>query len=1447
MPTTVTTSTSVVLVATSSNTPPYIVLLPNISTIGRIITVRDNDGFASLANNILLSTTAGAIFSDGTNSISINQPYGFITFNTNPNGVYYILNTFAFPAGQAAANVSNLTASSITTRQIFFTDIATPSTNSIYTSSSILYLNSTAVGEVTASNLTSTVNGLGSSGYLSSIAAVSPSVWVAVGRPSSIIAGSTAGSAQYSTDSFTWVNATGGFFGNGGNSVAYADGLFVAVGDNNDNVGPNLGYNKWSIDGSNWNNSTTPSMSFDQYRTQVNYNNGLWHSVGANPYGGPRTIQWSTDGKTWNDSLGYPFPSGGGISGFATGITYGNGLWVASGFCESFPGAGVIWSSDGSNWSNATSVSWTGSYINGVAFNGSRFVCLPLNGTNPSSLNIAYSTDGKSWSSSGITGGNLNNGAGQVSGNGTIWLITSGGGAPNQGKYLIYSTDALTWNSTTTFSLCNATTRLTDPYYDGATWWVGLQNDSNAQAIFYSGNGISWNKAGVTSRFISSGFPNSFAVKPGQSNNNILLVSAITGVFQQISTSVTTNVLTVSTINMTGNVTINAGGTRVAIGNGAGSNTQGLSAIAIGSNAGQTNQGSNAIAIGERAGNQTQSTNAIAIGIYAGQNRQGISAVAIGAFAGSNTQGQSAVAIGNGAGSNVQGINSIAIGSNAGQINQSTNAIAIGALAGKSNQSTNTIVLNASGVELNTTLSNAFFVKPIRNFIPVGTSMLFYSLGSGEITYGPPVSTFTGLTTGTLSNTNTLVTSNITITSGILSVSRIDFITGVSITAAGTRVAIGCNAGVTNQGDYSVAIGAGPGPFGGAGQLNQGGYAVAIGGGAGIGNQGGGSVAIGPFAAQNTQGGSSVAIGSSAGSSSQGSFAVAIGYLAAQTNQSDYAIAIGISAGRTNQGFSAVAIGYEAGAGGQGSNAIAIGSNAGSNVQGRSAIAIGILAARNAQGINGIAIGSNAGGEGQHTNAIAIGESAGAEDFVGRAQSTNAIAIGKNAGKGYQGPNAIAIGEGSGGYNNNISFTGQGSNAVAIGTFAGSNQQGISGLAIGYLAGQSSQGLAGVAIGSNAGNANQATNAIAIGSVAGQNNQSTNAIAIGRLAGTDSQYQAAIAIGAAAGNNTQRAFTIGIGYWAGNNNQQQAAIAIGTNAGCNTQSVDAVAIGNSAGNSTQGRSAVAIGVSAGQNNQGSNAIAIGNSAGQTNQSTNTIVLNASGTALNTSVDNAFFVKPVRSQTFLTGQTLGYNSTTSEIVYGVPSSDRRIKKNIETANLNMCYSTMRSLPLKFFEWNFPIISTLVSTFSTILELDENASTLSEVVSTFFISTYTSTDVQDKRSLGYIAQDVEEIFPKSIFKVDQYGYDDFKGLDTDQIVKMHYGATQKTMEIIDTQSTLIGQLEGQISTINSSTAPIYSTIETQSTLIGQLFTLYTSTQTVVGQLQEQVSSLIGSNAP
>ncbi|NDE19116.1 MAG: hypothetical protein EB000_01555, partial [Alphaproteobacteria bacterium] len=90
-----------------------------------------------------------------------------------------------------------------------------------------------------------------------------------------------------------------------------------------------------------------------------------------------------------------------------------------------------------------------------------------------------------------------------------------------------------------------------------------------------------------------------------------------------------------------------------------------------------------------------------------------------------------------------------------------------------------------------------------------------------------------------------------------------------------------------------------------------------------------GAIAIGENAGQTNQGTNSIAIGNAAGQTNQGTSAIAIGNAAGQTNQGTSAIAIGLNAGQVSQQLNAVAIGNAAGQTNQGTSAIAIGNAAG--------------------------------------------------------------------------------------------------------------------------------------------------------------------------------------------------------------------------------------------------------------------------------------------------------------------------------------------------------------------------------------------------------------------------------------------------------------------------------------------------------------------------------------
>ena len=98
------------------------------------------------------------------------------------------------------------------------------------------------------------------------------------------------------------------------------------------------------------------------------------------------------------------------------------------------------------------------------------------------------------------------------------------------------------------------------------------------------------------------------------------------------------------------------------------------------------------------------------------------------------------------------------------------------------------------------------------------------------------------------------------------------------------------------------------------------------------------------------------------------------------------------------------------------------------------------------------------------------------------------------------------------------------------------------------------------------------------------------------------------------------------------------------------------------------------------------------------------------------------------------------------------SDERIKTNIESANVSRCVDIVQGLDLKYFEWDFP----------------------------------EGTDADDKHSLGWIAQEFAQFFPKSVDTNEAHGISDFQNLNSDQIIKVMWGALRQLRAQLKSQA-------------------------------------------------------------
>jgi hypothetical protein len=156
------------------------------------------------------------------------------------------------------------------------------------------------------------------------------------------------------------------------------------------------------------------------------------------------------------------------------------------------------------------------------------------------------------------------------------------------------------------------------------------------------------------------------------------------------------------------------------------------------------------------------------------------------------------------------------------------------------------------------------------------------------------------------------------------------------------------------------------------------------------------------------------------------------------------------------------------------------------------------------------------------------------------------------------------------------------------------------------------------------------------------------------------------------------------------------------------------------------------------------------------------------------------------------------------------SDERIKEDIELADLDLCYEAIKAIPLKRYKWRDEI--------------------------------YTAEQVTDRRKLGWIAQDVEAIFPKAVgtheFKYNQIFeetiipaveeeldadgnvitaaqpertergdlisedvIEDCRNLNSDQIYAAMYGAIQKLMAKVEALETSNADLIARVAALEA----------------------------------------------
>jgi hypothetical protein len=534
----ITANTDVVLVPTVQN-QPFIVYLPNTNTlINQVITVRDGDGYASQGNPIVISTLSGAYIAGATIENSITTPYGFITYQTASNGSYTPITSFQSYTSHPLANVSNFF-----TPTIQLNDLNTPNqTNTMIISSQSLYVNSTIRGQVTDSNLTSTIQSLGSFGYISSLSTaterllqstvrgfqnifstgtlITNTLTTNASRPFTIyystnfttlstltLAGGgalTSSSIQYSYDGSNWKAIASGGFQYGCQGIGKINNYWIATGQY-DGGNSKIGSIQKSFNGSNWSNNTSGGLGGKCVCQNYTIGNTSPYALVGGGVGGVTlgSIQYSSDGVTWNSNV-----SGGFING-CSALAWNGSYFLAGGNDVTNVNSTIQYSTDGSNW---TPVGGTYDFVNSLTWNGSYWLAAGKPGGIRPQLSIQYSRNGINWlpiQSGGFRVANA------TAWNGSMWVaVGSNTLVPNTN--IQYSYDGLNWSNSVSGTFYTSTNTVTQGF--DIVWnteqslWIAIGEDptSPLSTIKYSNNGSNWfNSAsgpGFTGGGINRGF-----------------------------------------------------------------------------------------------------------------------------------------------------------------------------------------------------------------------------------------------------------------------------------------------------------------------------------------------------------------------------------------------------------------------------------------------------------------------------------------------------------------------------------------------------------------------------------------------------------------------------------------------------------------------------------------------------------------------------------------------------------------------------------------------------------------------------------------------------------------------------------------------------------------------------------------------------------------------------
>jgi hypothetical protein len=352
-------------------------------------------------------------------------------------------------------------------------------------------------GTLTNSNLQSTVLGLGTLGYVSTIQDIN-------GNIIPYVTTSTLSNYTRSTMTSTVIglnNYLGYLSTNANSPVMYTSSIFASTLFTQGNVTSqsvkvsSASYSnlwvavgvaatpaatiEWSTDGLNWSNAL--SGGFSVAGIDVIWNGIRWTAVGQDANSN-LNIQYSSDGKNWLDSLGSTF------TGAGQAVEYSGTIWVAVGIdaVES-----IKYSYDGITWIDALGINFT-VQGNSAKWNGSLWVATGSSSTG----SILYSYDGITWAAAPQTGYSSDMRVARW--NGSYWL--AGGTASSGNNQFSISQNGINWNN---YQIAQ-NFHVTSVHWNGILWIATTTTPGNS--IYYSYDALRWIPVNAGDTFSVQGF-----------------------------------------------------------------------------------------------------------------------------------------------------------------------------------------------------------------------------------------------------------------------------------------------------------------------------------------------------------------------------------------------------------------------------------------------------------------------------------------------------------------------------------------------------------------------------------------------------------------------------------------------------------------------------------------------------------------------------------------------------------------------------------------------------------------------------------------------------------------------------------------------------------------------------------------------------------------------------